>query len=143
MPPTDSYYTKEQLELRHHIASKGVGAKLALSDGAQVLLAEFVDDTALHVNCADATPVAIDRLHMALTREFVGNQHQLVGNICRVAFEWPSEDDRVMTYDPTRPGWTNQGKPSALVDVLGWVVAVAVVGGLGAFVFWKMGAFGR
>jgi hypothetical protein len=132
------YYTREQLELRHHIAGKGLGAKLALSDSAQVLLAEFVDDTALHLNCADAPPVDIDRLHIALTREFIGNQYELVSNICRIAFEWPIEDDRVLTYDPARAGPRNQRKPKLLVEALGWIVALGVVAALAVTVFWTL-----
>jgi hypothetical protein len=137
------YYTKTQLELRQHIANKGVGAKLALSDSAHVIFAEFLDDTALHINCADATPVEIDRLHMVLTREFVGNQPQLVGNICRVAYVWPVGDDSVLTYHPTRSGWSNQRTPGFLMNALEWAVALGLVAGLAAFVLWEFGAFQR
>jgi hypothetical protein len=137
------YYTRKQLEYRHHATSKSAGAKLALSDGAQVILAEFIDDTALHVNCADASPVDIDRLHVALTREFLIYKHELVGKICRVAFEWPRDDDKVMTYEPGRPSPGPQGKAKSLAEAIGWLVALGVVAAFGIALLWMLGVFRR
>jgi hypothetical protein len=104
------YYTRQQLELLRHFANKSLGTKLALSGGAHVLLAEFDDNVALHLNCADATPVEIDRLHVTLIREFIRSREELVGNICSIAFEWRVEDDKVVTYDPARPGWARSAE---------------------------------
>jgi hypothetical protein len=137
------YSTKAQLVLREHLASKGVGTKMGLTDGAHVLLAEFFNDTALHINCAGATPVEVDRLHLELTRAFIGKRDDLVGRICSVAFEWPLGDDRVMTCDPERTGWSDKRNSGFLVDALEWAVAVAAVAGLGVFVLWALGAFAR
>ncbi len=132
------YYTKEELDVRQHLGGKSIGGKVALSDSAQVLLAEFVDDTPLHVNCATASPVEIGHLHVALTREFVGNQHILVGTICRDAFQWPVDDDRVLTYDPARTAPDNR-RHSGLSEALGWIAALALVGGGAFFLFRWLG----
>lgn len=137
------YYTKKQLELRQHFASKSVGAKLAMSDNAHVLLAEFRDDSALHINCADAPPVDIERLHVALTREFILRRDELVGEICRGLYEWPITDDKVVTYDPARPGPGPQGKTKLLVEALGWIVALGVVVALGKALLWVFAGFPR
>ena len=137
------YYTRQQLELHQHFANKKIGTKLALSDGAHVLLAEFDDNVALHINCADATPVEIDRLHVTLIRAFIRSREELVGNICSVAFEWPVGDDNVVTYDPARPGWPDQQKQGILVDALGWIVALGVVAALAALVLWLLGILPR
>lgn len=137
------YYSKSQLEFRHHIANKGVGAKLALSDSAHVLSAEFDDDIALHINCADATPVDIDRLHVTLIREFIRSRGELVDHACRGVFEWPLGDDQVMTYDPARSEWDDQPKSRLIVEAFGWVVALGVVAALGALFLWLVGALAR
>jgi hypothetical protein len=137
------YYTKEQLEARQHLGSKSIGGRVALSDGAQVLTAEFVDDTPLHVNCATASPVDIERLHVALTREFVGNQHILVGNLCRDAFQWPVDDDRVMTYDPARKPPVSQTSARVLSETLGWIAALALIGGIAFLLVWWLGPINR
>ena len=135
------YYTRKELELRHHFQNKGIGSKLAMTDSAQVLLAEFVDDTPLHINCADATPVDIDRLHLMLAREFVGNQHMLVGNLCRIAFEWPVDDDRVLTHDIGRSAGQNHPIRGFIKEAFGWIVAVGVVGALILGFLWLLGAY--
>ena len=135
------YYTRQQLELHRSFADKSLGRKFALSDGAQVLLAEFDDNLALHVNCADAPPVEIDRLHMTLIHAFIRSREELVGHICSTAYEWPLGDDRVGTYDPARPGWTNRQKP--VQEILGWIVAVGLVAALAALMLWLLGAIRR
>jgi hypothetical protein len=137
------YYTKKQLELRQHAGSKSAGSKLALIDNAQILLAEFVDETPLHINCADAPPVDIDRLHVALTREFVRNQHELVGTLCRVAFHWPAEDDRVPTYHPTPPVAPRGRRLRFFGEAIGWIVAIALVAAAGGFLLWALGVVHR
>lgn len=143
-PTADTlYYTKKQLEFRQHLASKSVGAKLAMSDSAHVLLAEFRDDTALHINCADAPPVDIDRLRVALTREFVIYRDELVGEICHGLYEWPVTDDKVLIYDPGRPSPSPQGKTKLALEALGWIVALGVVAVLGVAFLWVLGVFHR
>lgn len=129
------YYTREQLELRQNVAKKGI-AKLAVSDSANVILGEFVEDTPLHINCADASPVDIERLHVALTREFISSQHETVSALCRVPFHWPKGDDRVMSYDPGRAGWKQSQTPKGLAEALGWIIAVAIIATLGALIVW-------
>jgi hypothetical protein len=135
------YYTKKQLELRHHFAGKGVGAKLGASDSAHVLLAEFRDDTALHVNCADASPVDIDRLRVTLTREFVINREELVGDICHGLYQWPVTDEKIMTYDPARPIPGLQGRTKLLLEALGWIVALSIVAALAIAFLLALGVF--
>jgi hypothetical protein len=137
------YYTRQQLERLRSFADKSPARKFALSDGAPVLLAEFDDNVALHINCADAPPVEIDRLHMTLIHAFIRSRDELVGHVCSVAYEWPAGDDRVVTYDPGRPGSSHQQKSGLLLDALGWIIAVGVVAALGAFVFWLLGIFPR
>jgi hypothetical protein len=137
------YYTKEQLEVRQHLGSKSIGGRMALGDSAQVLLAEFVDDTALHVNCATASPVDLEHLHVALTREFVGNQHILVGSLCQDSFQWPVDDERVMTYDPARKSPDHSQSPRLISEALGWIVALALVGGAAFFLLRAAGLIGQ
>ncbi len=137
------YYTKKQLDFRHHLAAKSVGAKLAMSDSAHVLLAEFRDDTALHINCADAPPVEIDRLRVALTREFVIRRDELVGDLCRVAYEWPISDDKVMTHDSARPSPRPEGRTKLFVEALGWIVALGIVAALCKGFLWALAGFPR
>jgi hypothetical protein len=134
------YYTKRELELRQHLGSKSVGAKVALSDSAQVLLAEFFDQTPLHINCADAPQVDLDRLHLALRSEFISRQHELVGSLCQEAFYWPMEDDRVPIFHPTPPAGPRERRSRVLGEAVGWIVALAVVAALGSFFLWAVGA---
>lgn len=99
------YYSRSELQARQQLSGKGLGSRLLWGDGAQVLLAELGGYGALHVNCAEAAPVDIDRLHLTLTQQFIGRQHELVASLCKDAFVWPIEDDRVETHDATRGGW--------------------------------------
>ena len=111
-----------------------------LNDGAQVLLAGFAGDTAVHINCAEAATVDLHGLHVALTREFTGNNRErLVDGLCDEAFRWPVDDNSVETYDPGRSGWPGQSQPSLGVEVLGWVIALAIVGAVGALFLWLVG----
>jgi hypothetical protein len=137
------YYTRHQLERLRSFADKSPGRKFALSDGAQVLLAEFDDNVALHINCAVATPVEIDRLHMTLIHAFIRGRDELVGYICSVAYEWPVGDDRVATYDPARPRRTDLQRPAVLQEAVGWIIAVGTVSAVAAFICWQLGIFGR
>jgi hypothetical protein len=136
------YYTKGQLEARQHLGSKSIGGRMVLSDSAQVLLAEFEDDTALHVNCATASPVDVENLHVALTREFVGNRHILIGSLGQNGYRWPVNDDRVMTYDPARKGPDSRQSSKLISEALGWIIALALVGGAAFFVLRSAGLIG-
>lgn len=129
------YYTRHQLEIRQHFTSKSVGAKLALADSAHVLVAEFIDDTPIHINCADASPVEIDQLHGLLVREFITYR---AGD-----FQWPLNDDRVPTFEPARQDIDKGRKHGFWIEMLGWIVALAIVVGLAAFLFWGLGVFRR
>ena len=135
------YYTKEQLEARQHLAGKSLGGRVALSDSAQVLRAEFDDDTPLHVNCATAPPVDIERLHLALTREFVGNRSILADSICRDAYRWPVDDERVITYDPARKSPNHRRNFGS--EVVGWIAALVLVGGFAFFLLRAAGLIGH
>jgi hypothetical protein len=132
------YRTKGEIELRRH-AIKSPLAKWALSDNAVVVLAEFQDDRAIHINCADAPQNDINWLHATLVREFVTNQPVLVGTFSRNGFTWPVGDDRVMTYDPGRTWWSDQPKPGLVMEALSWAIALGVIGGGFALISWMAG----
>lgn len=134
------YYSRAEQQMRQHLAGKGLASRWVWSDGAQVLLAEFAGDTPLHVNCAEASPVEIDRLHVALTRAFLTHRDELVARQCREMFLWPTDDGRVETYDPARKGWPGEKPPSLLMEAVGWTVALTTVVAVGAVLFWMVGA---
>ena len=131
------YYTKAELELRRHLAGKGVGSKYLWTDNGQVLLAEFRGDTPLHLNYVEASPDDIDHLHLALLREFVTNKDQLVLKLCKVMFLWPTADDKVVTYDPKRidAKAAAHQRYNLIANVL--IGALVIVAG-GALVLWLM-----
>jgi hypothetical protein len=133
------YRTKGEIVLRQHLGSKNAMMKWALSDSAVVALAEFLDDRAIHINCADASQNDMDWLHATLVREFVTNQPVLVGKLSRNGFTWPVGDDRVMTYDPGRTWWSGQAKPGFVVEALGWAIALGLIGGGFALISWMVG----
>ena len=102
---------------------------------------DFAGDSQLHVNCADTNHVDIDRLHLALTRAFVGRQN-LVAQVCKKQrYRLPVDDDRVMTYDPNRPGWPGEKPLSPVMDALLWGLAIAIVGSGIALLLWFLRAF--
>jgi hypothetical protein len=137
------YYTREQLQIRQHVTKKGI-AQFVLSDGANVILGEFGEATPpLHINCAEGSPVDINRLHLALIREFITRKEEFVSKICRDPFLWPKDDDRVLTYDPDRTGWEESQTANARQEILGWIVAVAIIAALGAVSVWLLGVFPR
>ena len=129
------YYTRHQLEIRQHFTSKSVGAKLALADSAHVLVAEFIDDTPIHINCADASPVEIDQLHGLLVREFITYRG---GD-----FQWPLNDERVPTFKPAHRDTDRGPKHRFWIDALAWIVALGIVAGLAALLCWELGIVRR
>ena len=132
------YYTKAELDVRRYLANKGLGSKLAWSDGGQVVLADFAGDSPLHLNYAEASPVDLDRLHVALTRAFVGRQ-ELVAELCRdEMYRWPLTDERVPSYDPDSRGGPSERQLRPVVDALLWVLAIAIVGGGLGLVLWLL-----
>ena len=133
------YRTKGEIVLRQQLGSKNAMMKWALSDGAVVALAEFLDDRAIHINCADASQNDMDWLNATLVREFVINQPVLVGTLSRNGFTWPVGDDRVMTYDPRRTWWSDQPKSGFVMEALGWAIALGLIGGGFALISWITG----
>ncbi len=87
-------------------------ARMAATDGAQVMLADFADarpTDPMHLNCAVASPVEAARLHDRLTREFIANRPHLMENKCYGGYVWPQEKP-FQAYEPPapmvcRPGW--------------------------------------
>lgn len=132
------YRTNKMIELWRQVIKSALG-RWALSDKAFVTLAEFQDDVAIHLNCADALQNDINRLHAVLVREFVANQLVLVGKISHNRFTWPVGDDRVTTYDPGRTWWSDQPKPSLVMEALGWAIALGLIGGGFALISWITG----
>ncbi len=88
------YRSAGERALIETLASKsksGMGRLLA-TDGAHVVLAHFADERpsiAMHLNCAEASPVEVALLHDRLSREFIGKRRDLVYAICDGEFRWP------------------------------------------------------
>ena len=133
------YRTKSEIALRKRLASKNPMLEWGLHDNAIVVLAEFQDDRAIHINCADAPQNDLNRLHATLVREFVTNQPVLVGKLSRNGSTWPIGDDRVMTYDPGRTWWIDQAKPGLVMEALSWAIALGLIGGGFALISWLVG----
>ena len=114
-------------------------AKGALSDGAMVVQAEFRDDAAIHINCANAPQNDINRLLATLLREFAVNQPLLIEKLSHNSFYWPVGDDRLITYDPGRTGWSEQAKPSLIRETLKDAAMLGVIGGSLALISWMAG----
>lgn len=132
------YYPRAWLDAQNSLTSKSVGARIVLTDAAQVITAEFADDTPIHINCADATPVEIDSVHKALLREFETNK-DVLGR--RYDYQWPTDDDSVVTYDPAIHASPGHSKTAVLIDALLWVAPVALIAGIAAALAWKLGVF--
>ena len=125
------YYTKAELELRHHMAGKGLGSKIAFSDNGQVLLAEFGGAEPVHINDTEASPFDLERLHLILSQAFLRQRSELVSALCKDAYLWPVTDGKVQTYDPEQRGWPGERLPTMAQHVIATVFAMAVI--LGAF----------
>ncbi len=101
------YHSAADRVLLEALASKsksGAGRLLA-ADGAQVMLANFADaraSIAMHVNCADATPVEVSLLHDRLHREFIGKRLWFVQENCEGEYVWP-KDRLFLSCTPSAP----------------------------------------
>lgn len=115
--------------------SQSGAARLLMTDGAHVMLANFADErasVAMHLNCADCAPVDMALLHDRLTREFIGKRPYLVRDQCDGDYLWP-KDKPFMAYTPHAPAALPRWQ-ARLVDV-----SIAVVVGLiGWGLYWLL-----
>jgi hypothetical protein len=103
--------------------SKSGAARLLAHDGAQVMLANFTDESvAIHLNCADALPVEMARLHDQLHREFISKRLSVVAERCDGEFVWPKDRPFVAYTPPVAaplPRWKARLVDLAIFVVLG------------------------
>ena len=121
------YYSEEERARLEWLRSKDKtgAARMAMTDGALVMLAHFADERPtdpMHLNCAIASPVEAARLHDRLTREFIAMRPHLVSEKCGGEYIWP-EDKPFKAYEPPAPvvvpAWMN------------WLIDAGIYAGLG------------
>ena len=125
------YYSATDRVLRDVLASKSKSgaARLLMTDGAHVLLANFADERAsmpMHLNCADATPVEVGLLHDWLRREFVDRRVDLVLERCDGTFLWP-RDKAFEAYRPEQSAppepWKGWIENAGVILLVGLIIA--------------------
>ncbi|MGO9172231.1 MAG: hypothetical protein ACLP7P_09730 [Rhodomicrobium sp.] len=106
-------------------SKRGVGRVLA-TDGAHVVLAHFADDRpsiAMHLNCAEASPVEVALLHDRLSREFVRRRDAEFRQIYGRDMIWPKDGPSFKAYTPPAlasvPWWMNRLADITVIAVLG------------------------
>ncbi len=109
--------------------SKSGVARVLAADGAHVVLAHFADErpsVAMHLNCAEASPVEVALLHDRLSREFVRKRPDLVREICGGEFRWTEDMPPFVAYSPPVPAAVPPWQ-ARLVD-LSIAVALGLIG---------------
>ena len=140
-PAQSLYYSSTDSIMRRPRPGKSKAGEMIAHDGAQVLRAIFgPTDLPIHINCADASPVELEKLQAALRRAFIENRNAHIRQHCKNMFRWPVDDGRVSTYDPSSTGWppTVSGMAARMLVVLSWLLAGAIVAGAAAGIFWLM-----
>lgn len=102
------YLTPLELQMREHLLHKTKAGKVLMGDGGKALLAEFGQDDYFDVSCPEAARPDLDRLQLVLTREFVTRREALMNKRCKIAYQWPPTDDRVVTFVPNSERWPGE-----------------------------------
>lgn len=139
-PAHTLYNSVTDLFLRQKALEKTPTGALALHDGAQVFLALFGQtELPIHINCAEASPVELQKLQATLRRAFLEQRDHLIFKHCGNVFRWPSDDDRVVTYNPLSVGWSSThlvgGKPR-LINFAAWALALMIGIGIFGALYW-------
>lgn len=135
------YYSSTDLIVRRTAFGKSKTGEMIAHDGAQVLRALFGQTVLpIHINCADASALEIEKLQAALRKAFLEHRNDLVRNRCKNVFHWPVDDNRVGAYDPQSRGWPRpaSGIPARILRGISWLLAVAIVAGAAAAIFWLL-----
>ena len=121
------YYSASERVLRDVMANKsksGAGRLLA-SDGAHVMLANFIDgrpSVPMHLNCAECAPVEMALLHDRLHREFIARRDDFVRAKCDGQYAWPKDKPFAAFAAPppaVLPPWLSRVIDLSIVAVLG------------------------
>ena len=86
--------------------SKSGAGRLLLTDGAQVMLANFRDErasVATHLNCADASPVEVALLHDRLHREFIVKRDAVFREMLDEGLVWTKAKPPFVAHVPPAP----------------------------------------
>jgi len=97
------YHSAADRPILDVLAGKSKAARLLLTDGAQVMLANFRDECAslpTHLNCADASPVEVATLHNRLHREFIVKRDAVFREILDEGLAWPKTKPPFVAYEP-------------------------------------------
>jgi hypothetical protein len=133
------YLTPLELQMREHLLHKTKAGKILMGDGGKALLAEFGQDDFFDVSCPESAQPDLSRLQLVLTREFVNRREALIDRHCKIAYRWPKDDNRVVTFDPARRTWPGETPLPGYLDALSWVAAGVIVVGGGALLLWLLG----
>ena len=121
------YATQAERVWRDILASKSKSglARGLLTDGAQVMMANFGDEhasVAMHLNCAEASTVDMARLHDRLHNEFIVKRPLLMRQKCGPDRRWRGEPAFVAYTPPAPPAssfWMERLADLIVVLVLG------------------------
>jgi hypothetical protein len=132
------YYSAADRALLDALGSKSKisAARVLMTDGAQVMLANFGDErpgVPMHLNCADAAPVEVALLHDRLSREFIHKRDALVLEYCGGEFKWPEDKAPFAAHVP--PTLT---APPAWHEWVSNLIVAAVVALLGFGFYWLL-----
>lgn len=136
------YNSATDLFLRQKALGKSPTGAIALHDGAQVVLTLFgPTELPIHINCADASPVELQKLQATLRRAFLEQRDHLIFKHCGNVFRWPRDDDRVVTYDPLSARWLSThrvGETTRLIDFAAWALALMIGVGIFGTLYWLL-----
>jgi hypothetical protein len=99
------YYSAEDRALLQTLANKIKGdlGRLPTTDGAQVLLANFLGERLsdpMHINCASCASVDMAVLHDRLRLEFIDRRPVLLQDICDGDYRWSEDKPPFKAYVP-------------------------------------------
>jgi hypothetical protein len=129
------YTTQGERVWRDVVASRSKSglARGLLTDGAQVMMANFGDEhasIAMHLNCAEASTVDMARLHDRLHNEFIVKRPALMKQKCGPDRRWPQKTPFV-AFTPPAPS-----KASFWMERLADLIVALILGLLGFGFYW-------
>ncbi|MFA5957748.1 hypothetical protein [Hyphomicrobium sp.] len=125
------FKSQAELALMQRLKSKMKLAGDLLDDGARVILADFLGDHPIYINCAEASPVEINHLVLELDKAFA-KARKLADDNCDHQYCWPLNKGEVEDFVPPESSHVQHNAlPTAFAD--GFMVLVIIAGGIWLF----------
>jgi hypothetical protein len=116
----DQYKPAQEKAMEEAIGQKYPAARVALTDGAFVVIADF-GDVPMHLNCAAASLAEADELHAVLKREFIDSRGAVLHKALGGENIWP-EHMPFVTFKPPElkplPWWHEWAANATVVAIL-------------------------